>query len=329
MDPAKVYFFRNFSQLHTALDMLPLPPLNKKEVLVKLHMGEAGNKNFIPPEQVAEVVRYLRGLGAEPFLYDTTVAYSSPRATKTGYLLLAAKHGFTKRRVGCDVFVDDEAIPVTFLGREYLVGKRVLETEALFILSHVKGHIETGFGGAIKNMGMGFMSRKTKKAIHSWTKPVHDPSKCTLCGLCAEACPFNAITVEGKWTRDRHKCFGCDVCTDTCPTGALRYRDLGLQEALAHASKAALGDREAVFLNALINIARSCDCDPHAGEPLIPDIGYLVSLDPVAIDQASLDLVHEAAGDLFKRVTGVNPEKQIIHAERLGLGQRNYQLVEM
>ena len=148
--------------------------------------------------------------------------------------------------------------------------------------------------------------------------------------MCAEVCPFNSITVkEGDWSQNMRKCFGCGVCVDQCPSDCLEYKDADFNYVLACAAKACVEGKQVIYLNDVNRIAKSCDCDPFAGPVICPDIGYLVSDDPVAIDKASVDLIHKVKPDVFKKVNKIDPFKQITFAEDIGLGSASYQLIEL
>jgi uncharacterized Fe-S center protein len=185
-------------------------------------------------------------------------------------------------------------------------------------------------GGAIKNFGMGGVTKETKIKIHDGSYPVYQKDACTYCGVCAEICPFHAITVNQD-SRDYHeqKCFGCGACVDSCPSNALTFQDAGLQFLLACSAKACVQEKTVLYLNELKRIAKGCDCDPNAGPIICPDIGYLLSDDPVAIDKASLDLINEIKENVFLTVNKVNPLKQIKYGEEIGLGSSSYELIKL
>jgi uncharacterized Fe-S center protein len=196
------------------------------------------------------------------------------------------------------------------------------------VISHVKGHIQTGFGGAIKNLGMGGVTRETKRKIHMMCVPILSREMCDLCGMCAEACPFDAITVDPEWRRSKPKCMGCGKCVSACEIGALRYNVMDLQKALALSAKACVGGKRAIYVNAIVNISRNCDCDAHAGPIICPDIGYLASGSLAAIDRASLDAVNSVKPGVFEKVNGIDPAKQIRYAEEIGFPS-SYELIKL
>lgn len=326
----KVVFFTNIQDLDKALSFFQLHRFTEKKVLVKLHMGEQKNPYFVKPELVKTVVGELKKIHALPFLFDTTVAYQGSRYTKSQYEKLAKKHGFTKKNVGCDIIIDDTGISTLVDGRSYEIATHLKQSSFVFAISHVKGHIQTGMGGAIKNFGMGGVTKETKIKIHDSSYPIYSKDACTLCGQCAEACPFHVITVNNDaWEYNENRCFGCDACVDVCPAKALQPKDADLQFLLACSAKACLHEKTVLYLNELQRIAKGCDCDPNAGPLICPDIGYLVSDDPVAIDKASLDCINNVKKDVFFKVNKINPLKQIHYGEQIGLGSSSYELVEL
>jgi len=151
---------------------------------------------------------------------------------------------------------------------------------------------------------------------------------CNLCGICAEACPFDAITVAPDWSRSKIKCMGCGKCVSVCNTGALRYRVMNLQRALALSAKACVGDKRVVYVNAMVNVSRNCDCDPGAGPIICPDIGYVASDSLAAIDRASLDLIDKVKPGVFEKVNKVDPSKQVRYTEELGFTS-SYELIRL
>ena len=326
----KVVFFTDLEKLHDALCNFDILSFSEKTVPIKLHMGEIKNKYYPKPDLVKQVVDVLKNLNVNSYLFDTTVAYPGLRHTKQGYEKVARIHGFTSKKISCDVIIDDKGVTINIDGREYEVAEHLYNSTHIFALSHVKGHIASGMGGAIKNFGMGGVLKETKRKMHHGSRPVYKKDACTYCGVCAEICPFNSIKVKNNnLKQNMQTCFGCGVCVDACKEGALSFKDVDLQYLLACAAKACVKDKNVIYLNELKRISKSCDCDPFAGPIICPDIGYLVSDDPVAIDKASLDLIHEIKKDVFKKENHISPLKQIKFGEEIGLGSSSYQLTKL
>ncbi|MFH1013215.1 MAG: DUF362 domain-containing protein [Thermoplasmatota archaeon] len=325
-----VYFFTDLAKLEEACCLCDFSDFAKKTVLVKLHMGERRNKYFPKPVFVKKVIDQLQRIDATPFLYDTTVCYKAPRYTVKGYRSLARLHGFTKRTMGCDICIDEDGVSVQTEQYNFEVGSLLHQAGHVFAISHVKGHNGTGMGGAIKNFGMGGVTKKTKKWMHTQAKPRYIQERCTYCGICADVCPFQAITVKNhSWSYQSHKCFGCDACVQNCKTKALEHSGASLQYLIACAAKASVHGKKVIYLNELKRISKNCDCDPSAGPLICPDIGYLVSTDPVAIDHASLELIHRKKPAVFKTQQHIDPYDQIRYGEEIGLGSSSYMLVEL
>ena len=314
----EVYFFTEAEKLSSALDILGIEDFKGLGVPIKLHMGEPGNNCYISPSIAKLIVNKFRGAGAEPFLFDTLVNYSSPRATVDGYKKVAYRHGFGEEEVGCKVVIGEKGVEVTEGGHSFEVAKEIYESTHLVVLTHVKGHMQTGFGGAIKNLGMGGVTKRMKRKIHDMSLPRHLADKCDLCGDCAEACTFNAITVDSEWRWDRVACVGCGKCVYVCPNEALRCEVMDLQKALALAAKACVRGKRVIYISALVNIARNCDCDPNSGPIICPDIGYLVAGELAAVDRASLDLIDRVKPGIFEKETMIDPSRQVQYAQEIG-----------
>lgn len=299
-------------------------------VAIKLNMGEKGNTTHLKPAFIKEIVDVLLELKIKPFLFDSPVAYKGGRDTPEKYLKTAEDNGFTKKSIGCDIIVSDESIDVKGPHMNYNVCKALKEADCLLVVSHVKGHECCAFGGAIKNLGMGGVSSKTKEEMHNASIPVLDAEKCNVCETCVNICPSQLIKVErGKIKLTKEGCYGCGVCILNCPKSALKPQAALFDTLLAESAEAVLRGKEKLFfINSLTNITRRCDCYADSGEILLKDLGIIMSKDPVAIDQASIDLInHEAGKDIFKEVHKKSPELQIKEAETLGIGSRNYKMI--
>ena len=330
-------------------------------VAIKMHFGERGNVGHVRPQVARAIVEYVRRRGALPFLTDTTTLYSGFRRTAVDYLETAAINGFDLATVGAPIIIADG-----LLGRDYrevetpgelgrvAVASAIAEADAMVVLTHFKFHISFGIGGALKNVAMGCCARKTKYDMHAVAKPRVVEERCVGCGLCARHCAYNAITVVGGKARiDYDKCVGCGDCVAICRFHAVRMMWGGGEHAermLRRAAEAVYGvlktfeDGKVLFVSILADITRMCDCATSLETPLIPDIGILASYDPVAIDQASVDLVNSMPAFNPKEdgsIEYVPPGEDKLRvfypeipwwilleeAEKLGIGQRKYELV--
>ena len=315
-------------------------------VALKMHFGEKGNDTHIPPRFVRPVVEAIKKREAKPFLTDTCVLYKSQRDNAVDHLRLAHEHGFTMENVGAPVVIADglvgrgeQAVKIPGkIFKEVSIASLAVEVNAIVVLSHMTGHLATGFGATIKNLGMGFASRKGKLRQHSVMKPAISKKKCTGCQVCVQWCPANAISMRGEvaWI-DSKVCIGCGQCLTVCRFDAVQYdwkmKNQDLQERMAeHALGVVIGKREKVgCMNFLISVTKDCDCFDIRQEPVMPDIGIVASTDPVAVDAASLELIREKTGKALSDVSypNVDPWVQIRHAEAVGLGSTDYELAEV
>jgi uncharacterized Fe-S center protein len=309
---------------------------------IKMHFGERGNDGYIRPEYVRTVVGTVRSRRAVPFLTDTCTIYHGPRKDALGHLEVAAEHGFTQEAVGAPVIIADglrgtEHGEVEVPGRHFKsvkVASAILEADCMIVLSHFKGHLLTGFGGAVKNLGMGCGSRIGKFEMHSGTTPELDTKRCVLCGACVAACAHGAARLgERHASIDGELCAGCGECVAACPTGAISIswsRGAGeVQERMAEYAAGVAKGRSVFFVNFINHVTPNCDCLSRGEPSLVPDIGIVASADPVAVDQASYDLCLKAGGDVFARAhPGIDGTVQLTHGERMGLGGRKYRLLE-
>ena len=323
-------------------------------VAVKLHMGERGNMTYIRPALVRTVVDLVKHAGGRPFVTDTTALYPGARDTGSKYLSTAAYNGFVEESVGAPVVIADgdghDGIPVPVQSvvhgcdlNEVKIAARIHRADYLLVLSHVKGHMITGFGGAMKNLGMGCVTKEAKRDQHRVNTPMLDEARCDGCEACIEVCPVGALTsVNGKPRKDLEKCIHCSTCLFECPSGALfweRSNKEQFQVYLAHAASAVMsrfGGR-AGFLNFIQDVTPCCDCAAPAGRAIVPDIGILASLDPVAVDKASLDLIDQAPvvlnpaplvpPDRMGKLNETDSLVQLKVAERLGMGSLAYHLI--
>jgi hypothetical protein len=295
---------------------------------------------------VRELVAALQRRGAWPFLTETNTLYAGRRRNSLDHLQVAREHGFTHEAIDAPILLGDG-----LLGRDVMdvpLGGPEVETahlvpllrdvDFLVGLAHLTGHLLCGFGGAIKNIGMGLANRAGKLFMHSVVHPMVREEKCTLCLACQEACAPGAITAGTlAVTIDGERCTGCAECLAVCPTAAITIDWSSdsdrVQRRLAEyalAVQRTVGGRVA-FVSLLHGISTHCDCMGQPSDRIAPDIGIAAAFDPVALDQASVDLAVQAAGnDPFRRAwPGVNWEVQLDHAARIGLGSRSYDLIEL
>lgn len=347
MATSKVYFlpFGKRDGIPACIEKIS-PNLFKKHdfVALKLHFGEKGNKGHIDPKWLIPTVRYVKDRGAYPFLTDTNTIYRGERSDAVHHSLIAHGHGFKIEKVGAPVIIADglrgnDFVSVEVGGehfRNVRIARGIFEANAMIVLSHTKGHILTGFGGALKNLGMGCGSKGGKYEMHDAAFPRLLSEKCVACGECVKWCPSGAMSIKQKKARlDESKCVGCGECILSCKFGAIDIPwDLSpkkVQERMVEYALGATKNKACIYVNFLNFITRDCDCfaTPDEGA-LLDEIGLLVSDDPVAIDQASIDQINKKAGrDFFK---GLHPNidctVQLQHAEKMGLGGREYELVE-
>ena len=327
------------------LDIIP-----KGSIAVKLHMGELGCVTYLRPVLVHWVVDIIKKVGGKPFVTDTTALYPGGRDTVEKYLKTAEFNGFAAQTIGAPIVIADDSggitLPIlnTVEGcrlREIEVATRIYHADFLLVLSHVKGHMLSGFGGAIKNVAMGCVTKKSKRDQHFVNGPAFDESKCDGCGICIEECPAGALKFEGgKVKRDEDECQHCSHCMFECPTGAWFWQK-GVKEEfqvyMAHAAAAVLGQfmGRVGFLNFIQDVTPHCDCATPSGLPIVQDVGILASLDPVAIDKAALDLIDKATPvvtslkrpDVLGKLHNTNSLVQLRVAEKLKLGGLDYELV--
>lgn len=271
-------------------------------IAVKLHMGEPGNRHYIKPSLTKRVVDTLREIGCRPFIFDSPVVYRSRRNNERDYLQCAAEHGYAEHTIGAPVFVSDRSTPVKGAHMDFEICAEPLEADGVFLLTHLKGHIACGMGGAIKNVGMGCMSKKTKGAIHEGGEPVYTEG-CTQCGSCVEHCPTDNIRIVEERPRfDVTWCPGCSNCVLVCPQECIRPRLATFDDHLAEAAVLAHERFKKVYaVNVLKDITKLCDCVADSGPVILEDVGYVVGTDMLSVDIAGLEIIAEVSGrnDLF------------------------------
>jgi hypothetical protein len=335
-----------------------------KFVAIKIHFGEPGNLAYLRPNYAKTVVDVVKKLEGKPFLTDCNTLYVGQRKNALDHLEAAYENGFSPFSTGCHVIIgdglkgtDDVEVPVE--GGEYVktakIGRAIMDADIFISLNHFKGHESAGFGGALKNIGMGCGSRAGKMEQHRSGKPSVDLEKCKKCHLCAKNCAHGAISFDenGKAHIDHNKCVGCGRCLGACNFDAIYNNNSHANELLnkkmAEYSKAVLAGRPNFHINLVLDISPYCDCHAENDVPILPDIGMFASFDPVALDQACADACNaqqpipgskldenmhskdfEDHHDHFKNTTPQSEWKSCLeHAEKIGIGTRQYEIIKV
>ena len=330
--------------------------LDCKFVAIKMHFGELGNVSFLRPNYARAVVDVVKELGGRPFLTDCNTMYPGSRKNALEHLECAWQNGFTPLTVGCPILIGDglkgtDDVEVHVAGGEYVekakIGRAVMDADVFISLTHFKGHEATGIGGTIKNLGMGGGSRAGKKEMHADGKPAVNESKCIGCGACHKICAHDAPTIENrKMHIDTNKCVGCGRCIAVCPMDAIEgvYDPNGhlLNCKMAEYAKAVVQGRPSFHISLAMDISPNCDCHAENDVPVIPNVGMFASFDPVALDEACAEMCSRmprnpnaafedaSSDDLFHAVhTVTHWQDQTEHGEKIGLGSREYELIEI
>jgi uncharacterized Fe-S center protein len=340
----------------------------KDLVAIKLHFGEKGNTAYVPPIFLRRVVERVQHYKGKPFLTDTNTLYVGTRGEAVSHLTTAFENGFTESVVNAPVLIADGlrgngTVKVRIdkpIFKTVNIAREIYMADGLIAVTHFKGHELSGFGGALKNLGMGCASRQGKLSQHSNISPRVNGKTCKGCETCLSCCAQEAISmrplqsgIESKQSIafiDPKKCVGCGECILTCPTGAIQIQwnetiPIFQKKMVEYAYGAVQNKKErALYLNFLTQISPACDCNAYSETPIVNDIGILSSEDPVAIDQASVDLVNGEAGNQSSKLTGawkpgedkfrvIYPEVdwniQLTYAEEIGMGTREYELVKI
>ena len=336
-----------------------------KFVAIKMHFGELGNLGFLRPNYARAVADVVKSLGGKPFLTDCNTLYPGSRKNALEHLYCAWENGFTPMTVGCPILIgdglkgtDDVEVPVE--GGEYVkaakIGRAVMDADTFISLSHFKGHEMTGFGGAIKNIGMGCGSRAGKKEQHSNGKPVINADACRGCKRCLHECANNGLHFDEATRKMQvvtENCVGCGRCVGACNFDAIAFaNDAATKElncSMAEYTKAVIDGRPGFHISLVMDISPNCDCHPENDAPILPDIGMFCSFDPLALDQACVDaclrqqplpgsqlydnMHKEGFCDHHDHFENSTPESEyktcLAHAEKIGIGSREYELIEM
>ena len=339
--------------------------LDGKFVAIKMHFGELGNIAYLRPNYARAIVDVVKELGGKPFLTDCNTMYPGSRKNALEHLECAWQNGFTPLTVGCPILIgdglkgtDDVEVPVA--GAQYCptakIGRAIMDADVFISLTHFKGHESTGFGGTIKNIGMGCGSRAGKKEQHCSGTPHVDEKRCRGCKQCLKECANNGLEYD-ETTHKMHinetNCVGCGRCLGACNFDAISFNNYNANELLnkrmAEYTKAVVDGRPNFHISLIVDVSPNCDCHAENDLPILPNIGMLASFDPLALDQACVDLCMKAKPmpgsqldkhlhdpnfcDHHDHFTNSTPESEwkscLEHAQKIGLGNREYELIEM
>jgi uncharacterized Fe-S center protein len=328
---------------------------------VKIHFGEPGNLAYIRPNYVARLIKLLKTLGAKPFLTDANTLYSGGRSNAVDHLQSAMENGFNTIATHCNIIIADGLKGTEYreikLDGEYCktpkIGSAIADADIFISLNHFKGHEQAGFGGALKNIGMGSASVGGKLEMHSNSQPKIIKKNCITCGVCVRYCAHSAITIVNRCAEiDYNKCVGCGQCVALCQYDSAVLGKWDTSENLnckiAEYSKAVLRGKPHFHVNFIMNVSPECDCWNHNDVAIVSDIGIAASFDPVALDMACADLVKKAPVNVYSALQQKHEHHDLIgedkfklvhpnanwlvglqHAEKIGLGTANYELEEV
>lgn len=333
-----------------------------KFTAIKIHFGEPGNLSYLRPNYAKTVVDVVKSLGGLPFLTDCNTLYVGRRKNALDHLETAYENGFSPFSTGCHVIIGDglkgtDEVLVQVDGeyvQEAKIGRAIMDADVFIALSHFKGHESTGFGGCIKNIGMGCGSRAGKMEQHHSGKPTVNEEICVGCQKCAQICAHSAISYDEKRKAhiDHNRCVGCGRCLGVCNFDAIYNEDFHanslLNKKMAEYTKAVIDGRPCFYINLVMDISPYCDCHGENDVPILPNVGMFASFDPVALDQACVDACnaqkpmpgsildeHLQDGkhhghDHFHNTTPESEwESCLEHAEKIGIGTRTYNLIKI
>ena len=339
--------------------------LDGKFVAIKLHFGELGNISYLRPNYARAVADVVKELGGKPFLTDCNTMYPGSRKNALEHLECAWENGFTPLTVGCPIIIGDglkgtDDIEVPVKGGEYVknakIGRAIMDADVFISLTHFKGHEMTGFGGAIKNIGMGCGSRAGKTEQHSSGKPYIKSEKCRGCRLCMRECANEGLVFDAETKKmgiNLEKCVGCGRCLGACNFDAIRFKNNNASKVLncrmAEYTKAVVDGRPCFHISLIVDVSPNCDCHSENDAPILPNVGMFASTDPLALDKACVDAClrqkplpgSQLADNMAKsdfcdhhdHFKNSRPESEwrscIEHAEKIGLGTTEYELIEM
>ena len=331
-----------------------------KFVAIKLHFGEPGNLAFLRPNWARTVADFVKERGGKPFLTDCNTLYVGGRKNALDHMDSAMLNGFNPMTTGCQIIIADglkgsDEVEVPVVGGEYVknakIGRAVMDADVFISLTHFKGHEEAGFGGCLKNIGMGCGSRAGKMEQHNAGKPHVAQKHCIGCGQCRKICAHGALIIEnGKAHIDHDRCVGCGRCIAVCPKNAVQINwdetTINLNRKIAEYTKAVVDGRPCFHISLVIDVSPNCDCRPENDMAIVPNVGMFASFDPVALDMACVDAVNaqtplrgSAADDEhakahvhdhFQRLhPDTNWRSCLEHGEKIGIGTREYELIKI
>ena len=332
-----------------------------KYVAIKLHFGEPGNLAFLRPNWAKTVADFVKERGGKPFLTDCNTLYVGGRKNALDHLDSAMLNGFNPMTTGCQILIADglkgnDEVEVPVAGGEYVknakIGRAVMDADVFISLTHFKGHEEAGFGGCLKNIGMGCGSRAGKMEQHNAGKPHVAEKLCIGCGQCRKICAHVApIITDGKAVIDHDRCVGCGRCIAVCPKNAVQVNGdettTNLNRKIAEYTKAVVDGRPCFHISLVIDVSPNCDCRSENDMPIVPNVGMFASFDPVALDMACVDAVNaqtplrgsavDDAGEEIKHkhdhFQHIHPDTNwrscLEHGEKIGIGTREYELIKI
>lgn len=326
----KVYFLKDFKKFGEATEkLLKNFYTPNSEILIKLHFGESGNQTAFFPEDVRPVIETLKKLTFQPTFIDTPVAYDSPRNSVNGYREVVKERGWENL---APFIISETFKEIKTKDFSAQVCSELVSAQNVLVLSHVKGHACSGFGGAIKNLGMGGLAKESKGIIHALSKPKLI-KKCHGCGTCAKLCPAGAIKmINNKAEFDLDACWGCSICEISCPNQVLAPQRAYFDDLLAQGASAVINNLppKTYYINVVKNLTKFCDCEIDSGEIIAQDLGILFSENPVALDKATIDLINQTEGkEVFWEINHKDPLLHVKYASEYTGKSWDYELISL
>lgn len=343
---AKNNFFERLYKILKNLNLSELAPKNSL-VGIKTHFGEGDNISTVHPYYIKKIIDFIKPFGWKVFVTDANTIYVGSRVNAVDHINLAISHGYSWTTLGAPIIIADglrgnDYKEIEIEGGKFYkkvkVASAIANSDALIVITHFKGHIIGGFGGALKNLGMGCAPRAHKYDMHANMVPRIKKESCIGCGICMKWCPADAIKViQGKAQIDQKLCIGCGDCISACPQNCVKIpwdeSPVNTQKKWVETAKGVIKALQSkiLYINFLNNINPECDCMSYFDKPITPDIGVLISYDPVAIDLASVELINKSENtDKFKSLyPEIDWRIQIDYAKELGIGSTDYQLIKI